>query len=108
MLPVVCGSTHSASTFPSVGAIVYAATSAVENAVAEAASCGRRLTVLELVGLLPARARVNTTSFPAAAAVTPIFIRTPTMNARLVDAVLRHRTGVWLVDETVTMPVSAV
>jgi hypothetical protein len=54
------------------------------------------------------RPRVNTTSFPAAAAVTPIFTLIPTANTRLVLAVRRSRIGDWDVDEMVTRPESQV
>src|SRR5215475_4592091 len=106
MLPVVCGSTHSASTLPTVGAIVNAGMNPVVNAAAEAASWGRRVVEVPPVPAVVTRPRVNTTSLPAAAAVTPIFTRTPTRNARFVAVVRTLRIGDWEVDEIVTIPES--
>src|SRR5215831_1565756 len=108
MLPVVCGSTHSARTFPTVGAIVNDGMNPVANAVADVASCALRFADVPPVPAVVTRPRVNTTSLPAAAAVTPIFIRTPTRNARFVEGVRTLRIGDCDVVEMVTMPESTV
>jgi len=82
---------------PSVGAIVKPAENPREIAVADPESCARPLIDVPPVPCALARASVNTTSLPATAAVTPIFIRTPTRNARFVDWTRNSRTGDWAV-----------
>src|SRR5215472_5109149 len=101
MLPVVCGSVHSARITPTVGAVDHAVYWVPIDAGA-LKSCGVGVAVVVPVIVLPGRQSWNKMSLPATAAVTPISTRTPTTHKRTVVPATMDVSGLAVVTALVT------